>query len=341
MRAYERIQEIQAGNPDAAYELAELAALADAKGWRSSRRVCTFGAAVHAWITHDDALADRIEDLVAVSRREDDDVLLAVGLSLRAALVPGEDGNVGSPETDRDVAEAIVLLEHASGDALDLITAHTACGIALYFRSLWELCDEQWAAAVSYEDHVGPGVGQTLLWAAAYDRLEAQSGWASNLRQLDDYEGLAERWDAWQRLLPEVDRFQAPRQWSTERDALSLLMAATCGSNVRSQAQRALGRLEADARDEPRAVMHLTLASALSAYASGDPGAAAEAERAVRAIDAEVFPDQYELALYLAAEIEAESGSGAGLRYARRQVTRRWDARLSRLGAVRSRILST
>jgi diguanylate cyclase (GGDEF)-like protein len=58
----------------------------------------------------------------------------------------------------------------------------------------------------------------------------------------------------------------------------------------------------------------------------------------VASIDANLYPQLYDLALYLAAEAEAGTGLGAGLRYGRRQLSEHWARRLASLGAMQSRV---
>jgi diguanylate cyclase (GGDEF)-like protein len=58
-------------------------------------------------------------------------------------------------------------------------------------------------------------------------------------------------------------------------------------------------------------------------------------------MDREAFPLLYDLALYVAAEVEAQNGSTWGLRCAETQIRYRWSDRLAQLESMRSRIAST
>ena len=340
VRAFELVQEIQVLDPGAEERLSELFQAAVASGWPEVARIALFGRAVSSWISRSDRLGADVDTLIECSRRDHDHCMLAVGLAMRAAFVTEGGLGPGSPAFDADLAEAVVLLETADAGALEMITASTACGIAFDYRSLWELGDEQYAAAQELKALAGPGVGQTMLAAVMFNRAEAHVSWASRLRQLGDTAALAERWRAWDEVAARSESYGLPPAWKTELMALGLLMEAMAGFDVVEASVRLLGELEKGGAADPRPVAHLKLALALSRFGSVGSAARPEVENALEAVDSEVFPLMYELAVFLAAEVEAAEGRTLGLRCAGLQIERRWADRLTQLESMRARIAS-
>lgn len=347
VRAFELIQEIQGGAPGAAAALADLTREAHEQGLAHVARIGMFGHAVHSWFTNSPSFEADADALVGEGRRSGDRIMLALGLSMRAAFGTGvavADGDgPASARHDQDLAEAVVILETSSpghDEALEMISARTATGIAFDMRSLWELGDEQYGAAAELADRAEAGVGETLLAAVMFNRVEAQVTWAARLRQLGDLRGLEGRWRAFASVECQSNRFAMPDAWRTELKALALLMAAIAGRDVAREARRRLESLEGPAGTGPenrRAFGLLSLAAALGDWSAGRPAAGAAA-RALAAVEPEAFPLLYDLALHLAAEIEAADGPGYGLQAARRQMQRQWSDRLRSLEAMRSNI---
>lgn len=344
VRAFELIQELQGGQPGAADELAELTAAAKEAGLAHVARIGMYGFAVHAWFNQSATLAAEVDALIAEAARGTDRVVLALGLALRAAFANGDEP--ASPHHDRDLAEAVVILDQADAHvdgALELISARTACGIAFDMRSLWELGDEQYAAAIELAGLAGAGVGDTLLSAVMFNRVEAHVTWAARLRQLGEEQALAERWASFARVEAQSRRFPMPAAWRRELEALALLMAAVAGQDVATAVAAAIAGVQAQysggelAPDQCRAIGLLVLAGALSEWNAGRP-AEAGSDAALAAVDAEAFPLLYDLALHLAAEVEAAGGRGYGIQAARRQMSRQWADRLRALEAMRSNI---
>jgi diguanylate cyclase (GGDEF)-like protein len=110
------------------------------------------------------------------------------------------------------------------------------------------------------------------------------------------------------------------------------------GEDVGEEARRRLERLRDRGEEGLRAACHLMLAVALSDAQAGRPGALSRAEAAARRIDPHISPQVYDLALYIAAEMESGGGAEAGLRYGRRQLEQHWASRLASLDAMRARI---
>ena len=340
LRAFELIQLVQAGEPSAAVELTGLTTSAQARGWPDVARIGLYGRAINSWITQDQSLGADVDALIEAGRRDGADCITALGLALRAAFVI-DGGGPASPAFDHDLAEAAVILDDVHGDALELISAHTACGIAFDYRSLWELGDEQYVAALGLADEADPGIGDTLLAAVMFNRAEAHISWASRLRQLGDAEGLAQRWQTWTDVADRSVTFPMPDAWRAELMTLGHLMTALSGLDISAETERVLAEMEVAERRDPRATGHLKLARALSV--TSHPPQTREAKGmattdALRAVDPDAFPHLYALALYLAAEVDAEVGHPFGLRCAQRQIRHRWADRVAQLSAMRSRI---
>jgi diguanylate cyclase (GGDEF)-like protein len=343
LRAFRLIQDLQAEDPSAAAELADMTNAARSRGWSGLVRIGLYGKAVNSWITQAHSLGTDVEVLIEVARRDGDDCMAALGLALRAAFVT-EAGGPASPAFDHDLAEAVVMLEDVAADALELISAHTACGIAFDYRSLWELGDEQYAAALRLAGQVEAGIGDTLLAAVMFNRAEAHVSWASRLYQIGDAEALAQRWKAWTDVAARSVTFSMPDAWDAELMTLGHLLAALSGLDVSAEVERVLAEMVAVDRRDPRATGHLKLAGALRVAGHSSEEATQQqsqaAADALQAVDPEAFPLLYDLALYLCAEVEAATGHPLGLLCAQHQIKRRWADRVTQLSAMESRIAS-
>jgi diguanylate cyclase (GGDEF)-like protein len=335
-RAFELIYEIQAGVPgshDSLHELVDRAAVA---GWPEVTRAGLFGNAVASWLARDGNLSAALDRLRVRCQDDGDLVMVALALAMSASFTPAEPESP-SARDDADLARAVVLLEHASGGPMERISAHTACGIALGVRWLWELSDEQYAAALEIGTAEPPGSLDFLLAPIVYNRAEAQVSWASTLRQLDPSSSeLRDRVRDFEATMLVAGTYAMPDSWRAELASLGLLLTALAGEDVTEQAGSSLeGGTE-------RSVGHLHLALALSQAASGvgttSTAAAASAEQAIELLDPDLTPHEYDLALHVAAEIEASRGATAGLRSSQRQFRQRWANRISALDTMRERI---
>lgn len=338
VRAFRLIHDIQTLRPGAIGELATLSADALERGWDEVVRAGLFGEVVTAWITRDEDVSAAVARLVDESAAHGDDVMLAVGLALRSDQGFSGDDPSGAENRIADIARAVVLLEQVEGRPIERITAHTACGIALGNRWLFALGDEQYEAALDIGEAEPPGTLDFLLAPIMFNLAEAQVSWASILRQLGDDEGVAERSRGWSAAAAAATSFTMAESWRVELDALGLILGAIAGEDSAPEARRLLGELGSPDGDDLRTAGLLTLAIALADASAGREDAAAMAESAIGSVDPDVHPHVHDLALYLAATIEAGGATGAGLRYAKRQLEQHWANRLSSLGAVQSRI---
>lgn len=337
VRAFRLIEGVQSGDPSAGAALGELAEEAERQGWSEVTRAVLFGQTVEAWMSRDATWRTALQTLIERSSLDGDHLMLAVGLAMRSGLSVADDP-AGAAAAEHDLARAAAMVERAEGGSLQRITAHTACGIAFGNRWLWELGDEQYAAALAIGETEATGTLDFVLAPVVYNRAEVQVSWASMLRQIDDTDGLAERLRTWEAASEAFTTFGMPEIWRTELEALGLLLKAIAGEDTAEQVCSVLAGLREEGPAQPRTVGHLRLARALSDAGAGRPGAEAASEAAIDAIDPSAHPHEYDLALYVAAELEAAAGHGAGLRCAQRQLGEHWASRLATLGAMRARI---
>ncbi|HET9091336.1 MAG TPA: hypothetical protein VFN50_02930, partial [Acidimicrobiales bacterium] len=307
------LHELQSGDPGAAAAAATLTAVAERHGWSEVARLGLFASLLDGWNSGKGWDPDGVDALVARSSEEGDRPLTALALSLRASLGPaGGPGREAS--ADADLARAVVLLETEAAPLYEVVLARTGCGIAFAERGMWELSDEQYAAALGLVDEDPSPTLVRLLAAVAYNRAEAQVALASMLRQLDDPAGLAGCRATFDQAMDAADGFELPDSWRIELASLGLLMRALCGEQCAGEARSLREEIAEDHGLSVRAGGHLRLALALAAALAGDPAAFGEAERALAEIDSQLYPQEYELALYLAAEIESRHAPTAGWR---------------------------
>lgn len=345
VQAFRLVHDIQAGLPGSADELAALAATAREHDWGDVERACLFGEAVRSWIDGDGRSAEPVEALLASAREAGDDVMLALGLALRADH--GFSGGALSRSAlyDHDLARATVMLEQTRARPCERISAHTACAIAFGNRWLFELSHEQYAAALEIGRAEPKGSLDFLLAPILFNLAEEQVSWAAKLYELGDDHGVRTRLSSWNEFVAMAGAYPMSQAWRTELDALGLVLASLAGHEAVERAAHLLGILAGSPGAEGRAGALLQLAVAIGHArhgrerdVGGDPAGAVE--RAVGALSPAVHPFMYDLALFLAAELEARDGQGAGLRYARRVVEEQWAKREAALMAMRAHVAS-
>lgn len=133
--------------------------------------------------------------------------------------------------------------------------------------------------------------------------------------------------------------------WQAELEALGLILRGLAGCGVVEQATRLLADLGGSPGGEGRAggLLRLAIAVGLSTGRRSDGSsddAATAIDAAVAALSSSVHPFMYDLALFLAAKLEARPGADAGLRYARRVVEEQWVKRGASLLAMRAQVAS-
>ena len=337
IEAFELIHRMQAGDPGAEGELARLSTAAADADWGEVVRIAMFGDAVAQWLQRGAQLSRAIDRLHTRCVADGDTVMTALALSMRSDRGGVGDDPILAAAADADLAKAAVMLENASGGALERVSAHTACGIAFGNRWLWELADEQYGAALALGDAEPAGTLDQVLAPVVYNRAEAQISWASTLRQLGDVDQVAVRRRAWEVATAAAGAYAVPESWQLELDTLDVLLSAIAGDDRGGDA-RAMLAASAGREVGPRAAGHLQLAIALSDAGAGRRGAAASSEAAVELVDPRAHPHEFDLALHVAAEVEAAAGHGAGLRSSKRQFAERWAGRLATLGSMQARL---
>lgn len=338
-RAFRLVHDIQTGVEGAADALAGLQEHAERMGWDDVVRATVFGTAVQRWFTRTGSTADAVEALIDRSREADDTVMTALGLALRSVPAFSGYGPDDAEIADADLAEAIVLLDQPGGGTLARISAHTACGIALNDRWLFELGEEQYRHALAVgAGHPAASVDY-LLAPIMFNIAEGHLSLASLLRQRGDAEGAAERWRAWRDASPSTSTFVMADSWRLELETMGLLLGAIVGLDTEADCARLLEELPQEGEGGRRDGL-LRLGLALAAVHRGDERAAEAIESTLELVGADVFPHLHDLALCLAVEVDAAAGREAGMRYARRMADHQWARRQAQLGAMRSRILA-
>jgi len=339
LRAYELVVAVQSGEEGAAEAIDALLAEAREGDWPEVVRSALFGVAVALSVSDGGDMQAAITRLLEQAEEDRAPAMVALALALRAREgLNGDDPQLALTAED-DLARAVVILEAADGPVIERVSAHNSCAQAFMERWLWELSDEQYAAALKLASDPLPSWARLVLPAVVYNRAEMQVNWASVLHQLGDDAGLGERWQTWQTVMLAAPEVGMPPSWTIELDALGTLLAAIVGRDMTDTARSQLGALRAE--DHPGAwpAGWLHLAIGLSEQRAGRYHAArAEVELAASLIDPIASADAYDLALYVAAELGADSDDAATLRYARRQLGLRWSHRLAVLGSTVGRI---
>ncbi|MGA8679552.1 MAG: GGDEF domain-containing protein [Acidimicrobiales bacterium] len=339
IQAFKLVVDVQAAVYGASEAIDRLLDDALAEGWPEVVRAGIFAAAVAAVALDYKHGLPAIERLLAQADADGDHAMVALALAMRSSLDTTGEHQSAALDADADLARATVLLESAHGDELTRMTAHNECAQAFGDRWLWELADEQYAAALSLAPSEPPAWLPFVLPAIVYNQAEMQVDWACAQRQLGDDEGVAERWQTWETTMATAVGVELPHLWRTELNALGCLLGAIAGHDTGEEAQAQLAALSPDEHVRAWPLGHLWLAMALQRTTSGHLAEAAEAtEAALMNIDPHGSPDTYDLALSVAAELEGRGGHAVGLRYGRRQLERRSANRLAALGSMRSRL---
>jgi diguanylate cyclase (GGDEF)-like protein len=340
MRAYELVVGVQTGMPGAADEIAELLEEVQRRRWPEAVRVAMFASAVAAGRSNYLERRAAVARLLAQAEEDDAPVMVALALAMRSGLDTSGDDPQLALTADDDLARATVILETAEGLLLERISAHNACAQAYGVRWLWELCDEQYAAALRLVPDSPAPWARCVLPAIVYNRAEMQVNWACVHRQLGEEHALGQRWETWETVMTFASASSGmPREWAIELEALGHVLAALVGDDVSKRAGDMLERIVPESHPGAWPAGWLQLATALSDQRAGRLDSAAKAvEQAVTGIDPRGSADPYDLALFLAAELEAGGRLTAAMRYARRELALRWSHRLALHSSTLGRI---
>ncbi len=330
MRAYELVVDVQCGVPGATVEIDALLTEAEGRAWPEVIRVAMFAAvsasAPLGYVHRREAMAK----LLARSEEDGAPVMTALALAVRAGL----DISKATPElamtSDDDLSRATVMLESGDGPLMERISAHNQCAQAYGIRWLWELCDEQYAMALKLAPDPPTAWTRYVLPAVVYNRAEMQVNWACVHRQVGEHHMLAERWRTWRTVMSSSGVEGMPGAWAVELDALGLLLAALVGEEVSRRAREILPRIQREEHPGAWPTGWLQLAIAVSDQRAGRVDSARRAvELAVSDIDPTGSADPYDLALFVAAELETDGRRTTAMRYARRELDLRWSRRLA------------
>lgn len=339
-RCYELVVDVQSAVGGAHERIAAALAEAREREWPEVVRVALFAAAVAAGDRDQRERLDTVQQLLAQAEQDGAEVMVALALAMRSNRGTAELDPGIALTADDDLARATVILETAEdGAAIERISAHNSCAQAYGDRWLWELCDEQYAAALKLAPDQPTSWARSVLPAIVYNRAEMQVSWACVLRQLGDTEGIRERWEIWLTAMAAASTVEMPREWLIELQALGALMAAINGDDVAEQACDQRRLLLPGGHPGAWPLGWLELAIALSDQRAGRRASAIlAAERAVADIDPRGSADAYDLALHVSAELELENPDAPSMRYSRRQLELRWSQRLAVLGSALGRI---
>lgn len=338
MRAYELVVDVQSGVPGAGPAIDALLDEAQERGWPEVVRIAMFAAAVAAGRSNHMQRRASVARLLTQAEEDRAPVMVALALAMRACLDSKDSPDLATTSDD-DLARATVILESADGSLIERISSHNACAQAYGIRWLWELCDDQYASALKLAPDPPAPWARYVLPAIVYNRAEMQVNWACVHRQAGEDDMLAERWRTWETVMTSTAPSGMPDAWTTELNALGLVLAALTGQDVSSPAHALLTRINPE--DHPGAwpVGWLHLAIGVSDQHAGRIDSAKEAvELAVTEIDPRGSAEPYDLALFVAAELEAEGRPTAAMRYARRELSLRWSHRLALHSSTLGRI---
>jgi diguanylate cyclase (GGDEF)-like protein len=324
-RAERLAVEIQDGADITAAEIADFVSEADQHGWPDVARACLLLEVMRSEREPKEVHIAAIERLLDRATRDGDAATVALALARRSEVQTTSGDPAQFVAADGDLARATVLLEGATGSSRMRARAHVNCGIVYGQRHLWELEDEHYLAAeAALHGEPLADVGLVIL----YNRAEVQLEWACALRELGKTEEARQRVDVAIEALRAADVEPMPDSWALElRIFARLLDAIAPGAGVPNP-----GELVAEGHNA--GMLHL--AKALTATDCAH--ARSEAGMALALIDPAKSRHIHNLALGVAAEIEAEIAGAetAGLRYARHLAHLRWEARLSRLASMQS-----
>jgi diguanylate cyclase (GGDEF)-like protein len=282
-----------------------------------------------------DACRDRLVALAAQTR---DPAALALTMAAQAGFLGGTEGPRRAMTAHADLARAVVLLESGQGGAFERIDAHIECGAAFGANRLWELEIDQYVAALAVDlgsehpDALSDPSTSGGRWAIKANLAEVQCHWVCALYLDGDRTATVEA--AAQSLGIFADAADAglPGEWLPDLDAMRLLTSAIGGEDVSAAAMECLEHLEPAS---PLAgVAHLAIAVSERTAATGSGLTSIEA--AVACLAGSDLVMEYELALSLSVEAEAEllGRETAGLRFVRHHNSHHWSDRIARLNAM-------
>jgi hypothetical protein len=330
------------GTPE---EFAVMVERGEARGWPEVARAGLYGLLRHAAEAPGGDPQPALRRFLERAQADGDFDMIALGLAWRAYLATTRHGDFGGM-ADEDLAKAAIMLEPPAGDPIVKTATHFRVAFSFWHRRMWELADEQSAAAEAMVDAVDPYRKDPLLHRAAlaFNRVTVQLDWACALREVGDSAGLQARREAQLAAIAEAECIDMPEDWRTSIKVTALLVDVLCGLDRSREVDETLALVPAQENLkewEP----YLHLARSLNPDAVGLDEAARAADRAIGVWvvgdDPVESPECY-LALHQAAVLEAAAAGRrtAGLRSAEALAAERERNRLSALAGMRAVIAS-
>ena len=233
-----------------------------------------------------------------------------------------------------DLARAAVLLERGEGAPIERVAAHIECALSLGQRGFWEMEMAHYGAALAIDvraDDPSLDDGDAGLagarWAITNNLAELECHWMCALYLVGDAEGQHGRSVEARAVIASALESGLPPEWRPELEAVRVLVDALLGEDVAAAADDAVEGLEAGT---PFAGVAL-LAGALTRRRGQPVVAAGLTERAIAALADSDLIFEYDVALYLAVELEADRAATetTGLRLARHHHRREWESRVA------------
>jgi diguanylate cyclase (GGDEF)-like protein len=324
-RIFQLLRVSQTGGELTAKMVDELVADAESRDWPDVVTLGLYLAVFCArFVDREPGLAE-IAALYDRAVADDDDVMVALALACRAQGCRGDDGRAPI-DIDRDLAQAMVLLERFQTPSAMVVLAHIECAYACEERDLWELQLRHYEMAepcLDWEEH-----GEQYLQVLLCNRAEAELFWLVALREGGQFGELAARAQAARRAIAATETCPLPPAW---RDAVCVF-----GDLVDAILPAADGTEPAAPEAEGQFAGYVHLARAFRTVDAEQ--ARAHCDLALETIDPAASGRVQLLALALAAELEAAQADRetAGLRWGRELARRRHQRRLASLASIES-----
>jgi diguanylate cyclase (GGDEF)-like protein len=324
-RVFELVRASQLDGSLTAAMVAEIIEEAERRGWPDVVMLGMYLGIIHGRHVDRETPTDWTERLLERAENDGDPVMIATALAVRS-LDFDLDGGRAAVDADRDLAQAIVLLDHRSAPSSEAVSAHIECALSCDRRDLWELQLAHYEAAEACLEQ--DEVGRQRLQALRYNRAEVQVNWVAALRERGQVGELRERAARARAALDAADGPLMPDSWREDLAVLRELVDALAPARGPAVAP------SRPAVGEYAGYVHLARAFA----SSSGTQARVHVELALETIDQQSQQRIYLLALALAVELEAaESGGDTfGLRWGRELVARRWEQRLTSLASMQS-----
>jgi diguanylate cyclase (GGDEF)-like protein len=309
--------------------------LARSAGWHDVACLVHYAEYARLELACDD-LGEALAGMITHAERSGDDALVAL-VSATRGEVPDPDVEAASDEGERDLAQAVAILDDGRGSPAHRPLAYVACALGYSARGLWELEEEMYArAAAALDVRLDPTLDLTQPFTrrvVAINRAAAYAAWACGLAEAGHREAARQRARSRVRLTADV-MDDLPRQWARECDAVEYLLAALAGEPESTP----LATVTAGVRDVPWPgyLGCALLGGAVRAMDEGAPDRASTlAGEALLHLTTYYLPSVRLLALNLAARAGT---TAAPARYIAELTTLRWNARWRMIGAARGRL---